>query len=75
MRDLLPLRVSLASLPWRVERRFLADDFLPFSARATLLRDALLRDELAGFLFPKTVPEKATVRRMNRIRAKRRALG
>lgn len=75
MRDLLPLRVSLASLLWRVERRFLADDFLPLSARATLLRDALLRDELACFRFPNTVPEQATVIRMTNMRAKRRDLG
>jgi hypothetical protein len=46
MRDLLPRRVFLASFRLRVERRFLADDFLPFSARTTLLRDALLRETL-----------------------------
>jgi len=75
MRELLPLRVFLASLPRRVERRFLADDFLPLSARATLLRDALLRDELACFLFPNTVPEQTSVIRMINMRAKRRDLG
>ena len=77
MRDLRPRRVFLAEsrLFRREVRRFLAVDFLPLSARATLLRDALLREELAGFLFPKTVPEKATVIRTNRISAKRRYLG
>ncbi|MBA2527998.1 MAG: hypothetical protein H0V18_19785 [Pyrinomonadaceae bacterium] len=75
MRDLLPPRVDLANLPWRVERRFLADDFRPLSARATLLRDALARDELACFLFPNTVPEQATVIRMINMSAKRMDLG
>ncbi len=72
MRVLLPRRVSLASLRLRVERRFLADDFLPFSARTTLLRDALLRDELACLFFPNTVPEQATVIRTINMRTKRR---
>ncbi len=75
MRDLLPLRVSLASLPWRVERRSLADAFLPLSGRAILLREALLRDELACLLFPNTVPEQASVIRMTNMRAIRRDLG
>ncbi|MCM3870300.1 MAG: hypothetical protein ND895_06330 [Pyrinomonadaceae bacterium] len=69
MRELLPRRVFLATLPWRLERRFLADDFLPFSALTTLLRDALLRDELARFLFPNTVSEQANVTIMTSMRA------
>jgi len=68
MRDLRPLRVFLATLPRRVDRRFLADAFLPFSERTTLLREALLREELA-FLFPNTVPAEATVIRMTNMRA------
>jgi len=74
MRDLLPLRVFLAILPCRLERRFLADAFLPLSARVTLLRDALLRDELACLFFPNTVPEHTTVIRMTNMSAKRRGL-
>lgn len=54
-----------------MERRFLADAFLPLSLRTTLLREALLRDELACFLFPNTVPEQTTVIRMTNMRAKR----
>ncbi len=72
MRDLLPLRVFLASLPWRVARRFLADAFLPLSARVILWRDAVLREERAGFLFPNTVPEQTSVIRMTNMKAKRR---
>jgi hypothetical protein len=76
MRDLLPRLFRAESrLDRRPERRFLADNLLPFSARETFWRDALLRDEVACLFFAKTVSEKAKVRRTNRMIAKRRDLG
>ena len=85
-RDLLPRRLLRAvSRPrCRPERRTLADT-LPRSGRdalfratllrVALLRVALLREGAADFFFPKTLPEKQSVTRINRISGSRRVLG